>query len=340
MDLIQNAIDNKHIVTIFVAICLFFISIGINKLYKNKKTNFTSWIFISLMILFLLDHYRDETWMNYVIFSFYIFKINIRFILIVSLTVIMATKIANFVKGFILKKLYSKYDVTPDLKHTLNSVANMIIFFIALIIILKAIGLSLSSLAVFGSVVGVGLAFGLQNITSNFISGIIILFDKHIKIGDRIKIKDQIVDIEKIDFRATVVKSIEDKRMIVPNSYFLENIVENLSHGSEVIRLTIPIGASYDSDPSEVKEILLEIANNFIINNDFVIKNPKPFVYFKGFSDSQLDFELFIWINDPKQTVKITSDINFMIFDKFNENGIEIPYPQRDINFRNNLTKI
>ncbi|MFM1581944.1 mechanosensitive ion channel domain-containing protein [Helcococcus bovis] len=336
---IIKLLENKHIITLIVLFILVFISIGINYFFKKKniKENYTFWILVILSIIFLLNHYKTEVWMNYSIFSIYIFKISIKFILIIVLTILLISKTSKILTVGMLPRVYQKYDVSLDSRQVFNTMIKMILIFVATVIALNTLGISLNSLAVFGSVLGVGLAFGLQNITANFISGLILIFDSHIKIGDRIKIGEEIVDVEKIGFRATVVKSLEDKRIIVPNLYFLENSVENMSHGSLVTRLTIPIGVSYDSDVKLVEKVLKEVAEDMSKEYSSVLRIPSPFVFFEEFAESSLSFKLFVWISDPKQSIKLKSIINFKIFEKFKENNIEIPYPKRDVYIKNNL---
>jgi len=134
--------------------------------------------------------------------------------------------------------------------------------------------------------------------------------------------------------RATVVKTLNNEHIIIPNSFFLEEKVVNRSYGDSKVRVDIPIGVSYSSDVFKVRELLLQVVENISkVNKDLLI-NPNPQVDFLGFGDSSLDFELFVWIKDPYHSRAIKSDIRFEIIRIFNENNIEIPFPQRDINLR------
>lgn len=336
MENIQNIINSEYFQAIVSLLIIFGISIFVRLILKKRKINgnFEIWTFISLMIVFILNYFGKDDFMNNEIIRIESFVITLKFILIITLGIILAVKISQLIIVTLMDKVYRKYDVNENLRFTFNSTIKMILMIIVLLSTLNALGLSLSSLTVFGSVLGVGLAFGLQNITSNFVSGVILMFGTEIRIGDRIIINNEIVDIERINFRATIVKSLEEKRIIVPNSYFLENSIVNLSNGSPVTRLTLPVGVSYDSDVDFVKEKLLEVAEEMYQDFEIIINNPKPLVYFKSFGDSSLDFELFIWMKNPKEGIKLRSEANFRIFKKFSENNIEIPFPQRDLHLR------
>lgn len=174
---------------------------------------------------------------------------------------------------------------------------------IAVLVTTSMVGLDLSALTVFAGVLGVGIGFGLQNITSNFISGIILLFERPIKVGDRVIVEEIIGDVEKINMRATIIRSINNEHIIVPNSYFLEEHVVNRSYAAPEMRLVIPVGVSYDSDVDKVAALLVSVAEEESNKHDTILTTPEPFV-------------------------------NFNIFRTFNQHDIEIPFPQRDLHVR------
>ena len=180
--------------------------------------------------------------------------------------------------------------------------------------------------------VGVGIGFGLQNITNNFVSGIIILFERPIKVGDRIEMGDVSGDVIRISMRSTTIVTNDNISIIVPNSDFISSKVINWSHTDRNIRFNIPICVSYKEDPQIIKKLLLEVA----AENKGILDKPKPDVLFKNFGDSSLDFNLRIWtrefINRPNV---LKSQIYYSVFEKFKEHGIEIPFPQRDLHIKN-----
>jgi len=179
----------------------------------------------------------------------------------------------------------------------------------------------------------VGIGFGLQNITSNFISGIILLFERPIKIGDRISVGHTEGDVTAINMRSTTIRSLNNISIIVPNTEFISSQVINWSHGDPKVRLDVQVGVSYHSDLDAVIRALREVAEE----SPTVLKNPVPDVLFSGFGDSSWNMELRVWLQDPKTYYSTRSEINCAIVHKFRQYGIEIPYPQRDLHVRSPL---
>ena len=177
-------------------------------------------------------------------------------------------------------------------------------------------------------------AFGLQNITNNFVSGIIILFERPIKVGDRIEVGSVSGDVVKISMRSTTILTNDNIAIIVPNSDFISSTVINWSHTDRNVRFNIPVGVSYKSDPETVRNILMEVAKN----NDGVLKNPSPDVLLGDYGDSSINFTLRVWTSDYiTQPLVLKSQLYYSAFKKFKEHGIEIPFPQRDIHLKNDL---
>jgi len=178
----------------------------------------------------------------------------------------------------------------------------------------------------------------LQNITNNFVSGIIILFERPIKVGDRIELEDIEGDVIKISLRSTTIVTNDNISVIVPNSKFISSTIINWSHNDRNVRFNVPIGVSYGSDPEKVKSLLLEVAEG----EKTVLKNPIPDVIFNEFGDSSLNFSLRVWTQKHITTPQVLkSKLYFQIFKVFKENGIEIPFPQRDVHLieKNSLNK-
>jgi small-conductance mechanosensitive channel len=185
---------------------------------------------------------------------------------------------------------------------------------------------------VFG-LLSVGIGFGLQHVASNFVSGLIILFERPIKIGDRITIGDVWGDVVNISLRATLIRTVDNISIIVPNSEFITSRVINWSHRDPKVRVHIPVGVAYGSDVPLVIKSLLEVAKN----HPEVMKDPAPKVWFAEFGDSSLNFELLIWTLDPKKRPDVLSELNRGIDDIFRKNKIEIPFPQRDLHVRSSV---
>ncbi|MCF6138491.1 mechanosensitive ion channel family protein [Pseudalkalibacillus berkeleyi] len=294
----------------------------------------TNWITTYGIIVFLLVYFSEASWMFGSIFS--IGKVDVSFFLILLAVLIIsfANRTSKVMTQFLLPNVYDRYQLDRGLRFTFNRIFHYVIMVFAILISFTTVGIDMSALTVFAGVLGVGIGFGMQNIASNFISGLIILFERPIKVGDRVIINDVIGDIEKINMRATIIKTLDNERIIMPNSYFLEEEVVNRSYGDPRLRLVIPIGVAYGSDVEQVREVLHQAAHEEYEASDVVLNNPPSYVNFTGFGDSSLDFELFVWISNPEFVIQIKSNLNFRIYHLLNENNIEIPFPQRDLHVR------
>ncbi|MEO0406468.1 MAG: mechanosensitive ion channel domain-containing protein [Cyanobacteria bacterium P01_A01_bin.135] len=204
--------------------------------------------------------------------------------------------------------------------------------FIALgsLVLLQVWGLDLSSLTLLASALGFGIGFGLQNIARDFSSGLVLLFERPLQVGDFLEVGEFVGTVNHIGARSTHIKTLDQISVIVPNSYFLENQVINWSHENPLSRISIPVGVAYSSDPELVRQVLLEAGKT----QASVVKMPPPQVFFKGFGDSALSFELLVWIMEPHRHPTIKSDLYFAIFKRLADQGIEIPFPQRDLHIR------
>ena len=260
--------------------------------------------------------------------------ISLFLILMALFIVIFAYRFSIVFKRYILRNIYEKYQLEKGTRFTLNSVFHYMIMFLAVFISLSTLGINLSTLTVFASIVGVGIGFGMQNIASNFISGLIILFERPIKVGDRVLIEEIIGDVVQIKMRATIVKTLDNEHIIIPNSFFLEDKVMNRSAEDPRLRLRVNFGVSYSSDVFHVRDVALRVAEDITKEFPEILKYPEPSVDFLDYGDSSLDFVLFIWIINPHNEMKIKSSTRFMLFKAFREAGIEIPFPQRDLHIR------
>lgn len=197
-------------------------------------------------------------------------------------------------------------------------------------ILLQAWGIDLRALAVAASVLGVGLGFGLQNIVNNFISGWILLIERPVQVGDFINLGDLMGTVERIGARSTEIRTLDRVSIIVPNTDLVDSRVVNWSHGHPVSRLHIPLGTAYGSSIEQVHTAVLEAAQT----HPEVLRYPKPQLRFLGFGDSSLDFDLIVWIRDPRHQFDIKSDLYYLLETNLNRYQIEIPFPQRDLNLR------
>ncbi|MEO1050097.1 MAG: mechanosensitive ion channel domain-containing protein [Bacteroidota bacterium] len=240
-------------------------------------------------------------------------------------------------KKILIKRIGSKY---PEDKGTLQSVSTIIryvVLVVGLLVIIQSAGIDLSALSILAGALGVGIGFGLQNITNNFISGIIILLERPIKAGDRIEVGDVKGDVVDIRARSTTVITNDNITLIVPNSEFISSTVINWSHNDRNVRFRFPVGVAYKEDPAQVKQLLLEVAKE----NTDVLSIPEPDVLFDEFGDSSLNFTLMVWTTEYIDRPNILkSQLYFAIFEKFKEYDIEIPFPQRDLHVKSGINPL
>ena len=247
--------------------------------------------------------------------------------------------LSKYVQWVLRQQVLQAFQIAQHTQFLLLRFLHFSLIILGIFISLSTIGVSFTSLALIFGGLSIGIGFGLQNIASNVISGFILIFERPIKIGDLIEIMD--VDIfgkvSSINLRSTVIVSLDEKEIIVPNSQLITEAVHNLTHANKLFRLRIEVGVSYGSDVDLVKKVLLEAA----AEHPQVIKGPQstmqsatvPFVRFVRFGESSLDFHLLVWIPDSFQRFDVASDLHFIIWHKFKEYGITIPFPQLDVHF-------
>lgn len=232
---------------------------------------------------------------------------------------------------FIVYKVLAKSRIELGTRVAVGSIIRYVILTAGFVVILQVVGINLSSVTILLGALGVGIGFGLQNITNNFVSGLIILFERPIKVGDRIAVGDVTGDVVNISMRATTVLTNDNISIIVPNSDFISSTVINWSHTDRNVRFNFKVGVSYKEDPERVKKILLEVA----AENPGVLKTPKSDVLFDDYADSALVFNLRVWTKDyTDRPGVLKSQLYYEIFKKFKEHGVEIPYPQRDVHIK------
>jgi small-conductance mechanosensitive channel len=195
---------------------------------------------------------------------------------------------------------------------------------------LVTLGFKLTNLTIIASALSVGIGFGLQTIVNNFVCGLILLFERPVKVGDIIQLGEQWATIRNIGLRATTIQTFDRSDIVVPNSDLITNQVTNWTLADRNMRLSLSVGVAYGSDVPMVLQTLEECTRE----NPHILKDPAPFIIFMGFRDSSLDFQLRVWIDDIDYINVVRSELNQGIDRKFRERGIEIPFPQRDLHLR------
>ena len=252
--------------------------------------------------------------------------VRVQALLFIAITFFVALLV---IKG--LKLLTKRYKLkSPDSHGRIDSfvqIQKYVIWFIALLVCFKIFKVDLTSFVVSASAILVVLSFGLQGLFADFISGIIILFDGTIKSNDIIEVGDTIGKVEKITLRNTTLITRDDYTIIMPNRKFIAENVTNWSYNNNIMRFSVKVGVAYASDTKLVSKLMMNSAES----HSLVSKQRKGFVGFKNFGDSALEFELYFWTTEIFRIEIVKSDLRFMIDKAFRENGITIPFPQRDL---------
>lgn len=244
---------------------------------------------------------------------------------------IFLTTVMRIGRRFLQRHVLQHTSLDEGQKYALDRGFGYTLFSLGLLIGLQSAGLNLSSLAFLGGAVGIGIGFGLQNIAKNFLSGLVLLAERPVKVGDRVEVGDLHGDVTHIGFRATWVRTNDNIVVIVPNSELIEGHVTNWTANDRKVRFPVPLGVSYGSDPRQVRDVLLLVARQ----HPDVLEDPTPDVVFTGFGDSSLDFELRVWTARQVRTPTVLrSELYFRIFEAFKDYRIEIPFPQRDLHLR------
>lgn len=269
--------------------------------------------------------------LNYNIFALGEAKITPLSIIYLALLTWLLFYLSNKLRGVLVEHALKHTSLDVGARQAIGTVTRYLLLALGLLIILQTVGINLTTLNVVAGAVGIGVGFGLQNIASNFISGLIILTERPVKVGDRIEIDDVDGMVTAIGARSTKVKTNDNITIIVPNSKFISESVVNWSFDNRMIRFHVPVGVAYDSDVNLVKKLLLKVARESLD----VLNEPAPSVRLKKFDDSALYLELWVWSESKMQSKSVLfSDINFAILEEFRAHDIEIPFPQTDLHIR------
>ena len=257
------------------------------------------------------------------------------FLLVVLLIVVFW--ISSRTKRFLFDQLLVNSGLDRSLQYAISQIVSNVVLVVGIFIVLENTGIHLAALTVFAGAVGVGVGFGLQNIASNFISGLVILAERPITLGDRIEVAGIAGQVEEIRARSTVVRTNDNISMIVPNTKFIDSPVTNWTYGDPRVRFRIPVGVVYGSDIPKVCETLLAVARE----DPHTLTDPAPTVFLEKFGDNSIDFELVAWSSQMSyRPRRYRSDLNFAIAEKFRQAGIEIAFPQRDLHIRSGVLKV
>lgn len=244
--------------------------------------------------------------------------------ILVALLLWLAAGLASLIEA----QLGRVAGISPAAQVLIGKISRIVLTALAVLIGLGSVGIDFTALAVLSGAIGVGIGFGLQKVVSNLVSGIILLLDRSIKPGDVIEIGEAYGWISKLGARYAAIVTRDGKEYLIPNEDLITHQVVNWSFSNRAVRLRIGVGVHYRSDLHRAMALMVEAGQE----HPRVLRNPEPVARLIGFGDSAVDLELRVWIEDPEQgVVNVTSDIRLRIWDLFHENGIEFPFPQRDI---------
>ena len=336
---IPQSLRNRLLALIFLVILIF--GIGLAFRFAGISTGFFGKLFdYPLTDLFQPSGKPGETEATADVARLTLARLFYGFVIVFGMFIL-----SKYVQWVLRRQVLQDFQIAEHTQFILLRFLHFSLIIIGVIISLSTIGVSFTSLALIFGGLSIGIGFGLQNIASNLISGFILIFERPIKIGDLVEIMDVNIfgRVGSINLRSTIIVALDEKEVIVPNSQLITESVHNLTHYNNRYRLHISVGVSYSSDVALVKKLLLEVA----YAHPEIIKEPNPtmenvtapFVRFVNFGESSLDFELLAWIPNCFQRFDIASDLHFMIWEKFKEHGVKVPFPQQDIHFYSTETE-
>jgi small-conductance mechanosensitive channel len=265
------------------------------------------------------------------------FKVSLSSVVIGIAIFLVALSLSRLISAFLQRRIAKRAHIDPGIQYTIVRLVYYAINTIGFLAAFsQAFNADLTTLAVVFTALSVGIGFGLQYIAADIASGFILLFERPVRVGDRVTIGDDEGDVQSINLRTTTVMTNDRIAIIVPNSKLVSQRLINWSYGDPRARISIPIGVASDSDVDLVTKTLMRAAEGV----DNVLDDPKPSVQFLKFGDSTLDFRLLVWTNKPRLHAQMRSDINYNIEKLFRENGIEIPFPTQELRIRGGQLRV
>lgn len=259
--------------------------------------------------------------------SLFSWKITLGFILTISAVLYGTYLISKWLQTLLLQDVMPRYRLERGVQLSISRIVHYAIFLIGFVTLLKILGLELTQLAILGGALGVGIGFGLQAIVNNFVSGLILLFERPVKVGDVVQVGQEWGEIKSLGLRATIVQTFDNAEIVIPNGDLITNQVTNWTLGERRVRLKLAVGVAYGTDIGQVLNILRACA----LDHPQVLTVPKPTALFLAFGASSLDFELRVWIPNIDDKLTVLSELNQEIDSEFRAAGIVIPFPQTDV---------
>lgn len=327
--------SRSYLIEVFANLATAWVVVAVaTRIIRHKLTRqavrWGVWIYLALLIL-------DRTAEAYELLdslalSIGSFRVSVWTVLKGLLTLLVLTLGVSWINSGLKARLERVDELSPSIRVLTEKLVKLVLYGIAFVIALQSVGFDLTSITVLSGAIGLGIGFGLQKVVSNLISGLILLLDKSIKPGDVISLGDTFGWISDLGARYVSVVTRDGKEYLIPNEDLITGQVVNWSHSSDLVRLDIAFGVSYDSDPHEVRRIAREAAASV----KRVVSPPSPVCHITGFGSSSIDFVLRFWIRDPSGGLaNIRGDTYLALWDAFKANNIDIPFPRTDIAFVN-----
>jgi len=321
--------DYLTYMALMLSVAWLLISVASHTIHNRLLSRLVAvagWTYVALTILGITETAKD--FLDAAGFS--IGGVRLSLLLVVKAFVFLGGTlwVAISVGNFLDNRIQANEELTPSLRVLIGKILKISLIVVAGFIAISGIGIDLTVFTVLSGAIGVGIGFGLQKVVSNFISGLIILLDRSIKPGDTISLGETFGWIRELRARFVSVVTRDGREYLIPNEDFITREVINWSFSDEYVRLDVPFGVSYDSNPHQVTELTIAAAGTVAR----VVPNPQPVCWMTGFGDSSLDFVLRFWISDPqKGLTNIRGQVLLAIWDTFKENGVSIPYPHREV---------
>ncbi len=292
------------------------------------------WIGVFLTLFQLWGIYASfgQAWDNIFKFKFAAGELNLSLgrILVAAIFIYLVVSGSWFIRAFLDVEVFPRRQIDRGARDAIKKLIHYSLLLVGIMMAISLIGLNLTSLAFLTGALGIGVGFGLQNIVNNFVSGLMLLFERPFKVGDMVVVDNETGTVRKIGLRSTVIETFDRSELIVPNSLFISGKVTNWTRSNQVARIRITVGVAYGSDIERVLSLLKQAAQT----DPRVLSNPEPNPLFLRFGDSALEFELHFFIADVKDSLSVRSALCQQIAGRFQAAGIEIPFPQRDLHLR------
>ena len=292
----------------------------------------SAYALLYLLVHWQLYHTPGEAWSGIMALSFDIgeLTISMEIMLMVVFVLYLTIILSWIIQALLDAEVMTPYGMEHGVKFAVKTLVHYSLILLGFLFAISVAGIDMSKFAILAGALGVGIGFGLQNIVNNFLSGLILLFERPVKVGDVISLEEQWGTITRIGLRSTVVETLDRSEIILPNSELIAQRVVNWTFSSHVVRVVLPVGVAYGTPLDKVLAVLLNVARE----NPDVLDQPAPSAIFTGFGNSSINFELRAWIADVSQRLRIRSELGLAIDRHFRDNGIVIPFPQRDLHLQ------